>query len=224
MTTLALTGSLGPFRIGLRTADGQVRHGTQAGGTRPDLAASVAATCAQAGLRPDHIDQLVVDVGPGSYTGLRVATTFANTCRALAGVKVAALTSLEIAAAALSDPPAKVLIVLDARRGRWHHAWVSIDEGIRLDTAPTSAPVDEVLAELQTRIERSGDIEIISDPSLHARLAEVLGARARLRPIQPVDGVTMFDDRLQPRATEANLEPLYLMGSYAEIPHADDRG
>lgn len=224
MTTLAITGSLGPFRTALKTPEGRIHAGVSAAATghRPDLAASVAASCLQAGVAAADIDEIIVDVGPGSYTGLRVATTFANTCRAMAGVQVAALTSLEVAAAALTRPPARAAIVLDARRGRWHHGTLAIGETIERLGEPRAAPIDETIDALRRAIERDRSLAVIADTALHGTLTDALGERAHLRQIEPADGATLFDARLRPRQSDANLEPLYLMGSYAETPHGTE--
>ena len=68
-----------------------------------------------AGVELAMIDQFVVDVGPGRFTGLRVGLATVRTLALAAGKPVIGLTSLEILAGADDDRP--LTAVIDARRG-----------------------------------------------------------------------------------------------------------
>jgi tRNA threonylcarbamoyladenosine biosynthesis protein TsaB len=82
------------------------------------LLPAAAALLAEAGLEPAELDAVVVDVGPGLFTGLRVGVATARSMAMAAGIGVVGLTSLEILA---SDPAldgaSSVIALVDARRG-----------------------------------------------------------------------------------------------------------
>lgn len=49
--------------------------------------------------KPDQIAQVFISVGPGSFTGLRIATTFAKTMHLATGARVVAVDTLDVVAA-----------------------------------------------------------------------------------------------------------------------------
>ncbi|MGF1596100.1 MAG: tRNA (adenosine(37)-N6)-threonylcarbamoyltransferase complex dimerization subunit type 1 TsaB [Acidimicrobiales bacterium] len=71
-------------------------------------------TLAEAGVAMGDIERLVVDVGPGRFTGLRVGLATVRTLALALDVEVVGVTSLEILAAAVVERP--VVAVVDARR------------------------------------------------------------------------------------------------------------
>ena len=81
------------------------------------------ATLAEAGWAWSSIDRLAVAVGPGSFTGVRIAVA---TVRALALAldrPVHGVTTLAALASATDEPKASVVPVLNARRGGLYVAW-----------------------------------------------------------------------------------------------------
>lgn len=94
---------------------------------------------AGAGLTVDGLDGLVVGLGPGSYTGLRVGVTAAKTMAYAAGKPLAAFDSLELLARnAPADAP-RVAVISDAQRGDVYHAEFVRDRsgGPLIPVAPT---------------------------------------------------------------------------------------
>jgi tRNA threonylcarbamoyladenosine biosynthesis protein TsaB len=68
------------------------------------------------GGRPDHF---YVSAGPGSFTGLRIGITVARTLAASVGTRLVAVPTVDVLsvnALELSDPPANLAVVLDAKR------------------------------------------------------------------------------------------------------------
>ena len=65
---------------------------------------------------PHHIDELYVSVGPGSFTGLRIAVTLAKTLALATGVKLVAVPSVRVLAENAPAGAQHVIIVLDAKR------------------------------------------------------------------------------------------------------------
>jgi len=218
---LAISGSActGPpaFSAALRR-DGELLLELPAAAGRPDLAVLVQRLCARAGIAPRAVRTIVVDVGPGSYVGLRVAVTFARVLHRFGGAALQAVTSLEAMAAAWAEAarprlPLRVRPLLDARRERWHSAVLEVaHSGIRTVRAAAALPPAASVSGLA-----AGEVILAALP-LHAAL-HALAPRpdAVLHEPAPVSAAVLLSSRLQPRSvTAADLEPLYLMGSYAE--------
>ncbi len=75
--------------------------------------------CREQGWTPSEIGQCHVSIGPGSFTGLRVAVAFARHLALAARSKVVAVPTLDVIAengADLSNPPARLAVILDAKR------------------------------------------------------------------------------------------------------------
>jgi tRNA threonylcarbamoyladenosine biosynthesis protein TsaB len=103
---LAISGSNvtgdAPFSCALRRG-GEVDEVRSPAGERGDLATLVRDLCAAHGVRPDQLAELRIDIGPGSYTGLRVAVTFARFLQRFGELRVLVIDSLSLlATAALS--------------------------------------------------------------------------------------------------------------------------
>lgn len=87
----------------------------------------VAETCARAGIAPGDCRRFAATVGPGSFTGLRVAIAAARGMALAAGGEAVGISSL----AALAEPylaaaePLAVLAAIDARHG---HVYASLVE------------------------------------------------------------------------------------------------
>lgn len=209
-----------PFSVATRLG-GRVEVDTPDHGIRADLPAHAVALCRRSGIEPCDIAEVRIDLGPGSYVGLRVAVTLARFLHREAGARLVAATSLELmacAAARRHDLDGCTLhVLLDARRGRWHAQAVQVDP---MRVAPLAPPLALAPAEALASL-NAGSV-VVADPALHAGLAQVAIERSlRLLAPEPVDAATLFDGRLRLESrAAADLEPLYLMGTYAEEPRA----
>ncbi|MEA5017685.1 MAG: tRNA (adenosine(37)-N6)-threonylcarbamoyltransferase complex dimerization subunit type 1 TsaB [Erysipelotrichaceae bacterium] len=65
------------------------------------------------GLKPTDIDEIVISVGPGSFTGVRIALTIAKVLGSVASIPIYTLSTLQLYAG-LED----ALVLLDARSSR----------------------------------------------------------------------------------------------------------
>lgn len=223
---LAICGSnLGgdvPFSVAVRTADGRTFAQRTPPGGRVELPVLVAAACADAGLRPEDLRSLRLDLGPGSYTGLRVVVTFVRFLQHFGGVAVQALDSLALLAArarpssssSSAAAPVRVRPLLDARRERFHTALyeVAAQGALALLEEPAALPWTDVLARVAP-----GDVAVLP-ASLLAQRGSELGTRgAVLHPANEVLASELFAAGLPfAAATTADLEPRYLMASYAD--------
>ena len=123
--TLAVTGSNlcndAPFSVALEL-DGAVTSAAVPAGERGDLARLCDELCRARGLQPAQLRRVVLDVGPGSYTGLRVAVTFVRLLQQFGDIQVEGVCSLAaLARLAVQGDAGRVRTVLDARRGRPPH-------------------------------------------------------------------------------------------------------
>lgn len=84
-----------------------LRHGE-------DLAPAIAETLATAGLRVSDLEEIVVGVGPGPFTGLRVGLVTARTMAFALGIPVLGVCSLDVIAADVVAE--EFLVATDARR------------------------------------------------------------------------------------------------------------
>jgi len=184
------------------------------------LAAAVQRLFSRCNCRPAQLGELLLDLGPGSYTGLRVAVTFARTLQTFADIVVRSATSIELLALrewtnGTVERDVIIRPILDARRGRFHHAAVRLAAHVELQQTPAAVEPAELLAEITP-----GEVLLVDATSADMVEAVARERNCSVRPLDPAArsnlGTTLLDPRLAPRtATRDQLEPLYLMGSYA---------
>lgn len=159
---------------------------------------------AEAGLAPADLDAVVVGVGPGPFTGLRVGMVTAAAFADAIGRPVHGVCSLDGLAerARAAGAFGELVVVTDARRREAYHARYS-PEGARV-SGPTVGPAADIPLD--------GVDHVVGDP---ARLAEMVGAV----PSADAGGVTAPDPAglvavaaadLLGAVGPAPLEPLYL--------------
>lgn len=211
---LAITGSDlcgdAAFSVALRVGDDVSVAGVPPG-QRGDLATLCRDLCASGGVAPDSISKVIVDVGPGSYTGLRVAITFVRLLAEFSSIEVEGVCSLAVLARhAAGEADGSVRTLLDARRGRLHTALhLRADGRVREIEQPRAAAVEDVLASIRD------DELVVAPQALAARLEGQHGVACSVATgwtasALLADGLPRF------RAEAAALEPRYLMASYAE--------
>ena len=71
----------------------------------------------QAGWKPEHIDAIAVDIGPGLFTGIRVGIATAQGLAAMLGVPVMQASSLDALAVRAATRHRHIWSVVDVRRG-----------------------------------------------------------------------------------------------------------
>ena len=79
--------------------------------------------------KPEKIEQIYISVGPGSFTGLRIAVTLAKTMHLANAAKIIAVDTLDVIAANANDyikdknlktePPERIATILDSKRGQF---------------------------------------------------------------------------------------------------------
>jgi tRNA threonylcarbamoyl adenosine modification protein YeaZ len=219
LPALALCGSNltgdAPFSCCLSLPNGRFVAVSPAAG-RGDLAALVSGLCAEHGVQPADLRELRVDLGPGSYTGLRVAITFVRFLQRFGAIPVLACDSLLLLAdAGADDAPAGARLrpLLDARRGRVHGATVELAGGsLRHLDEPAALPFERVVATIAP-----GD-RFVTTRDVATRFGDALLARgAGVRVAPTITAARLFSPRLPLASYEPHqLEPRYLMGTYVD--------
>lgn len=214
---LALSGSNPcgdvPFTVALRVA-GRVHARRSPVGERGDLATACDAVCAEAGVGPAQLTALRLDLGPGSYTGLRVVVTFVRFLQRFGNVPVQAVDTLAVLARRAGPHTNRTAVLLDARRDRFHRGlFTRAGDGVLQPVVPSAAlPLAEALADL-----RAGDRCVVPAALLERMQGELL-----TRGVQPVLAQALLaeelfaDDLPWAAAAGEDLLPRYLMGSYVE--------
>jgi tRNA threonylcarbamoyl adenosine modification protein YeaZ len=185
-------------RVGL-AVDGAVVASAVVADTRAhaeQLMLLVQRVLAETGHTVGDLTEVVVGIGPGPFTGLRVGVAAGHTLAAVLGLPVRGVCSLDVVAAEWvrrGDAPAEFLIASDARRKEVY--WARYDStGRRLDGPSVSTPAELPALPL-------------GGPGAHLVAAEVTGPDA-------IDaGLLAALD-----VPDAGLEPLYLRRPDAEVP------
>ena len=106
--------------------DGATAHG-------PSLPALV-----QEALSVSEVDEVVVGMGPGPFTGLRVGIAFAHSFALARGIPVRGVCSLDAIAAQIQE--SDFIITVDARRKEVY--WARYTNGVRVGEPAVNFPAD----------------------------------------------------------------------------------
>jgi len=183
--------------------DGAVAVGeaidTAPGNTMKPLALTAQALH-QAGLEREQIEWIALGLGPGSYTGIRVAIALAQGWQLGRGVKLLGVSSAEcVAAQAQAEGlTGKVAVAIDAQRGEFYLAGYEISAGGRREVSPLRLAT---LAEVQAR-EQAGELLIGPEVTRWFPRGQIVFPRAALL-AQLAKGRSDF-------VAGEKLEPIYL--------------
>ncbi|MEO1252692.1 MAG: tRNA (adenosine(37)-N6)-threonylcarbamoyltransferase complex dimerization subunit type 1 TsaB [Pseudomonadota bacterium] len=167
------------------------------------LAPMVARIFEQAGLKPSDVTRVGVVVGPGGFTGVRIALSFARAFGLATGAAVVGVTSLRALAANVSTKDGLVAPVIDARRGQVYAALYDTGE--------------ERLAPFVAAPDAAG--QLLADAA-GGRAVSLVGSGAALLSLAPGRRLTGADPQIDPvilariaaavPAPDAPPAPLYL--------------
>ena len=121
----------GPDILATRALAEPMAHAREFAQTLRDL-------CREHGAAPDDIRQVYVSIGPGSFTGIRIGITTARMIALAVGARLVAVPSLDaiaVNALDLSNPPASLAVILDAKRRRVYGATFDLRAGRYIRTA-----------------------------------------------------------------------------------------
>lgn len=201
---LALELSPDPCTLALLREDGQLLERRFSGERGRALLHEVDQLFGEAEIDRAALSGIVVGIGPGSYTGLRIACTAARTLAYALKVPTGGISSFDAAIAASENTETHV--VLDAYRGEvYHGAGMAEQDHVEITQPPRVCKLDTLHAELAGKHvvcdARLRDALAGYAPSDYAPTASGLLRLARAQDVQ-FDG-TGFN-RLQ------SAEPLYL--------------
>ncbi len=173
------------------------------------LAPQVEAALAEAGGKPGDLTAIVVGVGPGPFTGLRVGLVTAAALGDVLGIPAYPVCTLDAFAVAA---PGRLLVATDARRREVY--WACYADGVRMAGPAVSTP-----AEVAGRAAGLGVRRAVGDGAL--RYAEVLGLPTG-EPRYPPPGalLALAAERIRAGACGEPLTPLYLRRPDAVRPGA----
>ena len=194
------------------------------------LAPAIEQVLAQSEIPLSALDVVVVDVGPGLFTGLRVGIATAQGLAQGLGIGVLAISSLEVLAAqaVAAGWPGAVLSVVDARRGEVFSAAYERDGEVPVELFPPAVrlPADLAAAAYEARGAAVAAADVLAIGDGARRYAEELGAAgvvvagpAFVGP-SPAALVALGLDRLRCGAVPmdpAAVQPLYLRPPDARI-------
>ncbi len=144
-----------------------------------ELPQAVTRVLKASGLRLDQVDGLAVDIGPGSFTGLRIGVAFVKALVFQVRKPVAAVASLDVLAANVQYCPHLVCPLLDAKQRKVYAAlYRPADGGLSKQSDYLLLPVDELMPMLQGPVLFLGDAAAL----YRQRLTERFGEQARFAP------------------------------------------
>ena len=138
MTTLALEFSAAERSVAIARHGAVLATAAETGARATNAFALIQQVLAEARVAREEIDTLVVGLGPGSYTGIRVAVAVAQgwqLARAVKLIGVDAITTLAAQAQA-QEIFGRVHIVIDAQRGEFYLATWEISSATRREISP----------------------------------------------------------------------------------------
>jgi tRNA threonylcarbamoyladenosine biosynthesis protein TsaB len=155
-----------------------------------EIAMTVLSDCVkEAGWSPSEVERMVISIGPGSYTGVRIAMTIAKTLAAISEIKIATTTSLEC----YVNSDKQTFVILDARSER-------VYGGLFVDKTYVEGPRVYTMDEVN-RIMSDQNISVIGD--LHLFGLDDIFEITKSRIIECVNQAQDVDD-------VDYLKPLYL--------------
>jgi tRNA threonylcarbamoyladenosine biosynthesis protein TsaB len=152
-TSACAVGLAGDFGVDVRVVNTERRHGEH-------LMAGVAALLADHGLTPRDVARVVVDRGPGLFTGLRVGVASALAFAQASGAELVSVTSLEMLAhgAFARGVRGDLVAVVDARRHEVFAQAFNLETDVSaLDEAQVMVPAELVERWRGCRVRFSGD-------------------------------------------------------------------
>ncbi|MFO0935160.1 MAG: tRNA (adenosine(37)-N6)-threonylcarbamoyltransferase complex dimerization subunit type 1 TsaB [Gemmataceae bacterium] len=180
-----------------------------------DLAACTGALLSQAGLTPSSVRGVMVSVGPGSFTGLRVGVTSAKLFAYASGCELIAVPTFHAIANRVSSQFRRVDVIADALQGHVYSqrfavegAQVTAENELRIES------LDQWLTSLPADVAVTGPGIAVYDSRIPS---DTIKLEAGLR-LPTIESLLHAGRRLTPISKNeiAALEPIYLRGSSAE--------
>lgn len=125
----------------------------------------------QAGWRPDDVDVVAVDVGPGLFSGIRAGVATAQAVAGAVGAQLVPVTSVDAVALWAATGHRKIWSIVDARRGELAvGTYQPVPGGVLRDGATELCSPEELRAMIEEDADESlvvGDWQALPDWALH---------------------------------------------------------
>lgn len=206
--------ALGRVLDGVGELVAQATHDDRAAPASSLLAPRISALLAEAGIGPRVLGAIACGVGPGTFTGTRVALATAKGLAFALPCPLVAISTLAALAGAGRD--GEVLALLDARRAEVYAGRFVLDEaGPRALGEPLCCPIAQVLADM---FDAPG-MQVIG-PGAQV-YAEALAGH-ELKPTPGVDGRGLWRAAVRAFVRDVpavidDVDAVYLRASYAEL-------
>jgi tRNA threonylcarbamoyladenosine biosynthesis protein TsaB len=210
VNVLAFDAALGPFSVALdlgerRLGERSDRHDALEAGLE-----RIARLLASASVELSAIDRIGVGVGPGSFTGLRIALSFAKAIAYAAGIPLVGISSYDILADGTPAGPRLVLV-----RGRAGIVCARLTTDGREEVA--CGPTGTVVAGLVAKVADEATLTIIAaTEDVFAEIGERSGPARRIVSAAAADPAAVIA-RLS-RHREPGLSPHGIAPDYGELP------
>lgn len=185
----------------------------------------------KSGLTPVEIDRVVAAVGPGSYTGIRMATTFAKSFASTLNKELVAVSSLLTLALNIRAENVLINPIFDGRNQNMFTGLYQWQNGqLESVIADQHTNVNDWLAQLtalKLPIMMVGEIDNFVAPYQEA-LGDQIELATGLQNIPNAALLAEYGQQLEPISEVDGLEPRYLRLTKAEADwqaaHPDERG
>ncbi|MFH1864609.1 MAG: tRNA (adenosine(37)-N6)-threonylcarbamoyltransferase complex dimerization subunit type 1 TsaB [Candidatus Eisenbacteria bacterium] len=183
------------------------------------LLGAVESVLSRASVRLHDLDAVVVSIGPGRFSGLRVGLATAKGLAAASGLPVAPVETLAALAESARPFAGLVCPMLDARRGEVYAALFRLGEG-RERVLPDTAAAPAAMLESVRAASGGGTVLFLGSGASVSRdeISSLFGESARFPDdeVAAPDPVAMAaivaEGQLPDPAEAATLEPVYLRG------------
>ncbi|HET6678756.1 MAG TPA: tRNA (adenosine(37)-N6)-threonylcarbamoyltransferase complex dimerization subunit type 1 TsaB [Nitrospira sp.] len=182
----------------------------------------------QTGLGPAKLDGLVVSIGPGSFTGLRVGLSTVLGFRTITRVPLAVVPTLEGMAWSLRASNERLCPVLNSRRGELYWAifqWQGRDRLDRL-TPEQVGSVETLAKQLSGSVMMFGEGWETERAAIQAmgRSVKIMEADQLLRPSAVSIGMAGIARLRRGEQAGVGISPLYVQRPEAEIKYEESGG
>ncbi len=190
----------------------------EAEGLRPhgnDLPALVQQALAKTGVRLQQLDGVVVDIGPGSFAGLRIGVAYAKGVAMGAKLPIATSCSLDVIAANASREANGICPIMDAKQQKVYSARYVYRGPREYRQSPALLTIQDVVA----RCPAASATLFLGDaiPAYRDVLTAALGERAQFAPesqwypcVEAAARLGIVAFRAGKRVDPATLVPMYL--------------
>ena len=187
-----------------------------------DFLPAIARLCRNHDVAPADLDYVFLSIGPGSFTGLRIAVSAARMIALSTHAKIVGVPTLTVIAQnanLLPQPPASVTVLLDAKRQRVYAAsFRRISGTYRCDAAPKEVDPGAFLA---TRPE--GSAALGEGVTAHREVTERSGLVVLPVDLYRARAETVYALGLRMAKNAEIVHPRRLVPDYIRRPEAEER-